>query len=147
MAAGIREAGVKPELEVFDTGHVRLARKMIEDGTLDGANPLFQLCLGIPWGAPATTESMMFMKSLLPAGATWAGFGISSMEMPMVAQAVLLGGHVRVGLEDNLYIARGQLALSNAALVEMAAKIVRSLGDEPATPDQAREILGLKKAA
>ncbi len=147
MAEGIRKAGVKPELEVFDTGHVRLARKMIQDGALDGENPLFQLCLGVPWGAPATTESMMFMKSLLPAGATWAGFGISSMEMPMVAQAVLLGGHVRVGLEDNLYIERGKLAPSNAALVEQAAKIIRSLGDEPATPDQAREILGLKKAA
>jgi uncharacterized protein (DUF849 family) len=106
MAKGIREAGVKPELEVFDTGQVRLARKLIADGALDGAAPLFQLCLGIPWGAPASTESMMFMKSLLPENAIWAGFGISSMEMPMVAQACLMGGHCRVGLEDNLYISR-----------------------------------------
>jgi uncharacterized protein (DUF849 family) len=146
MAEGIRQAGVKPELEVFDTGQVRLARKMIDDGTLDGTKPLFQLCLGIPWGAPATTESMIFMKSLLPPGATWAGFGISSMEMPMVAQAVLLGGHARVGLEDNLYLERGKLAPNNAALVERAVAIVRALGEEPATPAQAREILGVAKA-
>jgi uncharacterized protein (DUF849 family) len=145
MAKAIREAGVKPELEVFDTGQVRLARKLIADGALDGAAPLFQLCLGIPWGAPASTESMMFMKSLLPENAIWAGFGISSMEMPMVAQACLMGGHCRVGLEDNLYISRGKFAPSNAALVEQAVSIIRSLGEEPATPAQARELLGVKK--
>jgi uncharacterized protein (DUF849 family) len=145
MAKGIRDAGVKPELEVFDTGQVRLARKLIADGALDGAAPLFQLCLGIPWGAPASTESMMFMKSLLPENAIWAGFGISSMEMPMVAQACLMGGHCRVGLEDNLYISRGKFAPNNAALVEQAVSIIRSLGEEPATPAQAREILGVKK--
>jgi uncharacterized protein (DUF849 family) len=136
---------VKPELEVFDTGQVRLARKLIADGALDGAAPLFQLCLGIPWGAPASTESMMFMQSLLPENAIWAGFGISSLEMPMVAQACLMGGHCRVGLEDNLYISRGKFAPNNAALVEQAVAIVRSLGEEPATPAQAREILGVKK--
>jgi uncharacterized protein (DUF849 family) len=145
MGKAIREAGVKPELEVFDTGQVRLARKLIADGALDGAAPLFQLCLGIPWGAPASTESMMFMKSLLPENALWAGFGISSMEMPMVAQACLMGGHCRVGLEDNLYIERGKFAPNNAALVEKAVAIIRSLGEEPATPAQAREILGVKK--
>ena len=145
MGKAIRAAGVKPELEVFDTGQVRLARKLIADGALDGAAPLFQLCLGIPWGAPASTESMMFMKSLLPENAIWAGFGISSMEMPMVAQACLMGGHCRVGLEDNLYISRGKLAPNNAALVERAVAIIRSLGEEPATPAQAREILGVKK--
>ena len=145
MAKAIRAAGVKPELEVFDTGQVRLARKMIDDGTLDGAAPLFQLCLGIPWGAPASTDSMIFMKNLLPKGAMWAGFGISSQEMPMVAQACLLGGHCRVGLEDNLYLERGKLAPNNAALVEKAVGIVRALGDEPATPAQAREILGVTK--
>jgi uncharacterized protein (DUF849 family) len=145
MGKAIREAGVKPELEVFDTGQVRLARKLIADGALDGAAPLFQLCLGIPWGAPASTESMMFMRSLLPDNAIWAGFGISSMEMPMVAQACLMGGHCRVGLEDNLYISRGKFAPNNAALVEQAVAIVRSLGEEPATPAQAREILGVTK--
>jgi uncharacterized protein (DUF849 family) len=146
MAAAIREAGVKPELEVFDTGHVRLARKMLDDGAFGAATPLFQLCLGIPWGAPATTDGMIFMKSLLPKEAIWAGFGISSMEMPMVAQACLLGGHARVGLEDNLYLERGKFAPNNAALVERAVGIVRSLGDEPATAEQAREILGVRKA-
>ena len=145
MGRAIREAGVKPELEVFDTGQVRLARKLIADGALDGTAPLFQLCLGIPWGAPASTESMMFMRSLLPEGAIWAGFGISSMEMPMVAQACLMGGHCRVGLEDNLYISRGKFAPNNAALVEQAVSIIRSLGEEPATPAQARELLGVKK--
>jgi uncharacterized protein (DUF849 family) len=145
MAKAIREAGVKPELEVFDSGQVRLARKLIDDGALDGASPLFQLCLGIPWGAPASTDGMIFMKSLLPPNSTWAGFGISSQEMPMVAQAVLLGGHVRVGLEDNLYIERGKFAPNNAALVEKAVAIVRALGREPATPAQARELLGVEK--
>ena len=146
MAAAIRDAGVKPELEVFDTGHVRLARKMLDDGAFGAATPLFQLCLGIPWGAPATTDGMIFMKSLLPKEAIWAGFGISSMEMPMVAQACLLGGHARVGLEDNLYLERGKFAPNNAALVERAVGIIRSLGDEPATPAEAREMLGLRKA-
>jgi uncharacterized protein (DUF849 family) len=145
MAKAIREAGVKPELEVFDTGQVRLARKLIDDGALDGTNPLFQLCLGIPWGAPASTDGMIFMKSLLPKDALWAGFGISSMEMPMVAQACLLGGHCRVGLEDNLYLERGKFAPNNAALVEKAVAIVCALGEEPATPAQAREILGVTK--
>jgi uncharacterized protein (DUF849 family) len=145
MAKAIREAGVKPELEVFDTGQVRLARKLIDDGTLDGEHPLFQLCLGIPWGAPASTDSMIFMKDLLPKNAMWAGFGISSMEMPMVAQACLLGGHCRVGLEDNLYIERGKFAPNTAALVEKAVAIVRALGEEPATPAQARELLGVTK--
>ena len=142
MAKAIAEAGVKPELEVFDTGHVMLARRMIEDGHI--ARPaLFQLCLGIPWGAPATTEGMVFMRNLLPPDALWSGFGISRMQFPMVAQAVILGGHVRVGLEDNLYIHHGVLAPSNAALVERAVRIVESLGERAASPPEAREILGL----
>lgn len=146
MAKAIAEAGVKPELEVFDTGHVMLARRMIEDGHI--ASPaLFQLCLGIPWGAPATTESMLHMRDLLPPGSMWAGFGISRMQFPMVAQATILGGHVRVGLEDNLYIDHGVLAPSNAALVERAVRIVESLGESVADPVEAREILGLPKRA
>lgn len=146
MAKAIAEAGVKPELEVFDTGHVMLARRMIEDGHI--ASPaLFQICLGIPWGAPATTESMLHMRDLLPPGAMWAGFGISRMQFPMVAQATILGGHVRVGLEDNLYIEHGVLAPSNAALVERAVRIVESLGESVAQPAEARQILGLRAAA
>ena len=109
MAKRVRELGVKPELEVFDMGHLRFANQMVDEGLFDDP-PLYQICLGIPWGAPATTDAMKAMRDMLPAGAQWAGFGISRMEMPMVAQAVLLGGHVRVGLEDNLYLERGVLA-------------------------------------
>jgi uncharacterized protein (DUF849 family) len=142
MAAMIREAGVKPELEVFDTGHVQLAAKMVADGAFAGT-PFLQLCLGISWGAPATAEGMLMMKSLLPPGAIFSAFGISRHEFSMVAQSVILGGHVRVGLEDNLYLSRGVLASGNAPLVERAVTIVQSLGEEVATPREAREILGL----
>jgi uncharacterized protein (DUF849 family) len=143
MADAIAKSGVKPELEVFEPGHVLLARRMIDDGRI--ARPaLFQICLGIPWGSPATPESMLYMRSLLPEGAIWAGFGISRMEFPMVAQAVVLGGHVRVGMEDNLYLEPGVLTPGNGALVERAVSIVRLLGAEPASPDDARAILGLR---
>ncbi len=107
---------------------------------------MFQLCLGISWGQPATPEAMTYMRNLLPPGSPWFAFGISLYQFPMVAQAVLLGGHVRVGLEDNLYLEKGKLAPSNAALVEKAAKIVEILGDTIATPADARAILGLKAA-
>ena len=142
MAEMIGSTRVKPELEVFDLGHIRLARDLIEKGFIKSP-PLFQLCLGVPWGAPATSETMMAMKNHLPPDALWAGFGISRMQFPMVAQAMLLGGHVRVGLEDNLYLDKGVLSHGNAPLVARAVEIIRSLGDEPATPDQARSILGL----
>jgi len=146
MARLVREAGVKPELEVFDLGHVRLAAHLVESGLIDRP-PLFQLCLGIPWGAPATPQAMILMRDQLPPGAVWAGFGISRMQFPMVAQAAILGGHVRVGLEDNLYIARGRLADGNAALVERAVQILESLGARAASPAEARALLGLKRAA
>lgn len=142
MAGLIRAAGVKPELEVFDLGHVRLAARMIEEN-LFAPQPLLQLCLGIAWGAPATAEGMIAMKSLLPPGAQWSAFGISRSQFPMVAQSVILGGHVRVGLEDNLYLARGVLAPGNASLVERAVRIVEELGGSVATPAEARRILGL----
>ena len=142
MAARIKELGVKPELEVFDTGHVRLANKLIDEGLIDGV-PLFQLCLGIPWGAPADVRSMLAMIDLLPPGALWAAFAISRMEMPFVAQSVLLGGNARVGLEDNLYLRRGVLA-SNAQLVERAVAIVEDLGARPLTAAEARHKLGLR---
>lgn len=140
MAGRIRETGVKPELEVFDLGHIRLARHLIEKDLI-ARPPLFQLCLGIPWGAPATPETMIAMRDQLPDGAIWASFGIGAAQFPMVAQAVLLGGHVRVGFEDNLYLARGVPAPSNAALVEKAVTIVEQLGERPATPAETREIL------
>ncbi len=145
MAARVQELGVKPELEVFDTGHVRLANKLVEEGLIDGA-PLFQLCLGIPYGAPADTRTMAAMIDLLPPGAVWAAFAISRMEMPIVAQAVLLGGNVRVGLEDNLYLRRGVFA-SNTQLVEKAVGLVEMLGARTLTASEARAKLGLRQPA
>ena len=144
MAEAIRNAGTKPELEVFDLGHIRLARRLVEDG-LVAPPPLFQICLGVPWGAPATPETMLAMRNNLPTGAVWAGFGIGAAQFPMVAQAVLLGGHVRVGLEDNLYLRRGVLAPSNAALVERAAAIIDQLDEQPASVHEARSILTLSE--
>ena len=140
MADAMREWGVVPELEVFDVGHVRLAANLIEKGHVESPG-FFQLCLGIEWGAPATPEALSYMKSLLPAGAHWAAFGISRDQLPVAGLSVLSGGHVRTGLEDNLYLERGTLAPSNAALVEQAVSLIRMLGAEPATPAEAREIL------
>jgi uncharacterized protein (DUF849 family) len=142
MAAALRDAGVKPEMEAFELGHVRLARHLIELGLISPP-PLFQICLGIPWGAPATPEVMMAMRDELPEGAEWAAFGIGATQFPMVAQAVLLGGHVRVGLEDNLYLRRGVPAPSNAALVERAVAIIAQLDRTVASPEEARAILRL----
>lgn len=146
MARLIRDAGVKPELEVFDLGHVALAARMVEEGHFAG-RPFLQLCLGIPWGAPATAEAMLAMRGGLPPGAVWSAFGISRHEFPMVAQAVVLGGHVRVGLEDNLYLERGVLAPGNAALVERAVTLVRAIGSTVATPAEARALLGVRERA
>jgi len=138
----ITAAGVKAELEVFDHGHLRLAADMVRRGLVK-APPLFQMCLGVNWGAPADTETMLLMRNQLPAGAVWAGFGISRLQFPMVAQAVILGGHVRVGLEDNLYLSQGQLSPGNAPLVERAVRIIESVGERPATMAEARQLLGL----
>lgn len=146
MAARITEAGVKPELEVFDLGHIRLARRLLDDGDLPSP-PFFQLCLGVPWGAPASARVMELMRDLLPDGALWSAFGIGPHQFPMVAEAVRLGGQVRVGLEDNLYLERGVLAESNAALVERAVEIVREAGGRPATPVRARAMLSLRAAS
>jgi uncharacterized protein (DUF849 family) len=143
MAAAIRKAGVTPELEVFDSGDIQLAHQLLADGVL--ARPaLFQVVLGIRNGFPATPETLLYARSLLPADAMWAAMGIGRMEFPIVAQACLLGGHVRVGLEDNLYLDKGVLAPSNAALVERAVSIVEILGRSVATPAEARTMLGLR---
>ncbi|AZF29065.1 3-keto-5-aminohexanoate cleavage protein [Pseudomonas sp. R2-60-08W] len=141
-AKRIQALGVKAELEIFDTGHLWFAKQMIKEGLLD--NPLFQLCLGIPWGAPADTTTMKAMVDNLPADAVWAGFGIGRMQMPMAAQAVLLGGNVRVGLEDNLWLDKGVLA-TNGQLVERAGEILSRLGARVMTPAEGRIKMGLKK--
>ena len=142
MATMIASAGVKAELEVFDHGHLRLAADMAKRGLVKSP-PLFQLCLGIDWGAPADTETMLLMRNQLPAGAVWAGFGISRLQFPMAAQAVILGGHVRVGLEDNLYISQGKLSPGNAPLVERAVQIIEALGERRATMAEARQLLAI----
>lgn len=141
-ARRITELGVKAELEIFDTGHLWFAKQMIAEGLLD--DPLFQLCLGIPWGAPADTTTMKAMVDNIPAGATWAAFGIGRMQMPMAAQAVLLGGNVRVGLEDNLWLEKGVLA-TNGQLVERAAEILTRLGARVLTPAQGRAKMKLAR--
>ena len=142
-AKRIQELGVKPELEVFDSGHLWFAKQMHNEGLINDP-PMFQICLGIPWGAPADTATMKCMADALPDNAVWAGFGIGRMQMPMVTQAVMLGGNARVGLEDNLYLERGVFA-SNAQLVERAANIIELMGAKVIGPDAAREKLGLKK--
>ena len=142
MSAAIQSAGVKPELEVFDTGHILNAINLIKDGLIQSP-PFFQFCLGVDYGAPATVESVNMMKSMLPKNAVWSAFGISRFQFPMVAASVLLGGHVRVGLEDNIYIGKSVLAPSNAALVEKAARIIHDLGGSVASVGQARKLLSL----
>ncbi|WIV55034.1 3-keto-5-aminohexanoate cleavage protein [Amycolatopsis nalaikhensis] len=142
-AKRIQELGVKPELEIFDTGHLWFASKMVEEGLID-APPLFQLCMGIPYGAPPDPGLLQAMVHLLPENAQWASFAIGRDQMPWVAQSVLLGGHVRVGLEDNLYLSKGVKA-TNGQLVERAVGIVENLGATVVSASRAREILGLKE--
>jgi len=142
-AKHLQTLGVKPELEVFDLGHVAFAKQLLAEGLLDSP-PLFQVCLGIHWAAGADTRNFLTMVDQLPAGSNWAGFAVGAMEMPMVAQAALLGGNIRVGLEDNLFLEKGVFA-SNAQLVERACNIVQLMGCEIQTAAQARQTLGLTK--
>jgi len=138
--AGIlRDLGVKAELEIFDTGNLWFAQQMIKEGLIP-APALIQLCCGIPYGVPADTGHLLAMVNALPAGCVWTSFGISRMQMPWVAQSVLLGGNVRVGLEDNLYLSRGVYA-SNAQLVTKARTIIEAMGARIVTPAEARERL------
>ncbi len=141
MAKRIKELKVKPEMEVFELGHIEFAKKLIAEELIDGS-PMFQICLGIPHAAPALPEVLSIMRNQLPDNACWGAFGISRWEFPIVAQAVSHGGNVRVGLEDNLYLSKGEFA-SNTQLVEKAMRIVREVGGEPVEPRRAREILGL----
>jgi uncharacterized protein (DUF849 family) len=142
MADKAKEAGIKPELEVFDMGQVQIANTLVAEGHVESPG-LYQLCLGISYGAPATPEAMITMRNMLPKGSHWASFGISRLQMPMAATAVVLGGNVRVGLEDNLYLDRGVFA-SNGQLVERAVEIVTRLGARVLNPTEARKKLGLK---
>jgi uncharacterized protein (DUF849 family) len=144
MAEHIRAAGTLTELEVFDSGDIQLAHDLLRDDVVDKRS-IFQIVLGVRYGAAATPETLMYLRSMLPRGAVWAAFGISRWEFPMLVQSWLLGGHVRVGLEDNIYLEKGVLASDNAALVAKAVRILKELGARPATAAEAREILSLRK--
>lgn len=141
MARAYQQDHIHPELEVFELGHIELAKQLIAEGLIDQP-PLFQLCLGIKYGAPASPDAMLAMRNALPRGALWSAFGVGRQQMPMVAQAVLLGGHVRVGLEDNLYLDKGVLA-TNAELVRRARSIIEVLGMRVLSAGEARERIGL----
>ena len=143
MASMIQEWGVKPELEVFELGQIRFAKQMIKEGLINEP-PMFQICLGIPWGAEQTVDSMKVMKDELPTNASWASFGIGRMQMPMAAAAVAMGGNVRVGLEDNLYLEKGFLA-SNDQLVTRVIEIIQRMGSRVLSPKETRDKLKLKK--
>ena len=142
MAAVIREARVKPEIELFDSGDIALCRDLIDDGTLKG--PLLcSIVMGVKYGFQPSPETVLYARGLLPPGATWTAFGTGRMAFPMVAQSYLAGGHVRVGLEDAVYLERGVLATSNAEMVGKARSIIEKLGGQIATARQAREMLSL----
>ena len=142
-AKKLKEIKVKPEIEAFDLGNMWFGSQLYKEGLLSDP-PMFQMCLGIPWGAPATTLSMQAMKDIMPKEAVWSGFAISKNEMPFVAKTVEMGGNPRVGLEDNLYLSKGKLA-TNAQLVEKAINIVNDLGFTIMTPEETRKKLKLVK--
>ena len=143
MVAAVREVGCKPELEIFDSGDYHIGRQLINEGLIEDP-PLWQFAMGIKWGWEASPEALDYARRLLPHGSVFSAFGIGAMEMPIVAQSVLYGGHVRVGLEDNIYLSKGVLAKSNAELVAKAVRIITELGGSVATTSEAREIFSLK---
>ncbi len=140
MAGLIKEAGVKPELEVFDIGHIRIAKHLIRQGIV-AKPPLFQLCLGIPWGIEATTENMVYMRNNLPGETLWYAFAIGAQHFQMAAASMTNGGHARVGFEDNLYIQKNVLAKTNAEMVRKVVEIANLMDREVATAKEARQIL------
>jgi uncharacterized protein (DUF849 family) len=142
IAKAVQAAGVKPELEIFDSGDLEIAKMLIAEGTIVG-NPLWQIASGIKWGWTASPATLEYAKQLLPKDSTWYAFGIGKMQMPFVALSTISGGHARAGLEDNVYLSKGILAKTNAELVEKAVRIIRDMGNEPATPTEARTILGI----
>jgi uncharacterized protein (DUF849 family) len=142
MARHVQQLGVRPELEVFDTGHLVFVNELVRDGLIDDP-PLIQLCMGIPYGAPHDLPTLLAMVARLPAGAVFSTFGIGRMQLPYAALAPLVGGNVRVGLEDNLYLSRGRLA-TNAELVERAVTLLSAMNVRVMTPDEVREKLALR---
>jgi uncharacterized protein (DUF849 family) len=145
MARRVQELGVRPELEVFDTGHLVFVKELIADGLIDDP-PLIQLCTGIPYGAPDDPLTLLAMVNQLPPGAIFSTFSIGRMQLPFVAMAALVGGNVRVGLEDNVYLSRGRLA-TNGELVERAVTILEAMNARVLGPGEVREKLKLRQRA
>ncbi|MFM7707060.1 MAG: 3-keto-5-aminohexanoate cleavage protein, partial [Gammaproteobacteria bacterium] len=145
MGAQMTALGIRPEIEAFDTGHLWYAKQLVDDGILKGP-ALVQLCMGVPWGAPNDMNTFMAMVNNVPPGWTWSAFTLGRDQMAYVAAAVLAGGNVRVGLEDNLWLDRGVLA-SNEALVERAVGIIERMGARVIGPEAVRQKLGLQKRA
>jgi len=143
FARAMREMGIKPELEVFDRGMVQLAKRVLEMGLLEG-NPHYNLVLGTAFGMPAGLEDILYLVKSLPAGSTFTGTGIGRNQFNVACAMIMLGGHVRVGFEDNVYLKKGVLAGSNGELVDKVVRLAQELGREIARPDEARKILGLK---
>jgi uncharacterized protein (DUF849 family) len=143
MAAAIYEAGVKPEIELFDTGDIELCRDLFADNALR-IPAMASLVHGVKYGMPSTPEMMAFAKSRLPADVQWTGFGVGRMAFPMLVQSWLLGGHIRIGMEDTVYVGKGQLTKGNGELVEKARWLIEKLGGDLATSEQARDLLALK---
>jgi 3-keto-5-aminohexanoate cleavage enzyme len=141
-AKRMREFGVKPEIEVFDTGHLYQALDLIEQGLIDEP-PLFQLCMGVKWGMAALPENLEFLLNKLPPNANWSVLGVGYGQQKMITQGLRLGGHIRVGFEDSLYLRKGVLAESNAQIVDAAVDLVRQFDREVASSSEARQILGL----
>jgi uncharacterized protein (DUF849 family) len=143
MAHRVQQLGVRPELEVFDTGHMVLVKALLHDGLLDDP-VMIQLCTGIPYGAPDDPGTLLAMAALLPEGAVFSAFSIGRMQLPFVALAPIIGGNVRVGLEDNVYLSRGVPA-SNAQLVERAVRILEAMNVRVLGPDEVRDRLALRR--
>lgn len=144
MARIIHDAGVKPELEIFDSGDLLIAKECINEGLITGV-PMVQIATGIRWGWASSPATLQYALSMMPESAVWYAFGIGAWEMPFVALSTISGGHARVGLEDNIYLEKGVLARTNAELVTKAVRIIRDLGRDVATPAEARELLQLQR--
>lgn len=142
MAGIIKNAGVKPELEIFDSGDLHIAKMLINEQLIAGT-PLIQIATGIKWGWDSSTSTLEYAKQLLPKDVVWYAFGIGAMEMPFVALSTISGGHARVGLEDNVFLEKGVKAKTNAELVRKARRIIEDLGGDLATPQESKELLKL----
>ncbi|MGP6138643.1 MULTISPECIES: 3-keto-5-aminohexanoate cleavage protein [unclassified Jeotgalibaca] len=138
----MKDLKILPEVEIFNIGDIQMAQQLIKEGALP-ENPYYQLCLGVSGGTPATIRNLVFLQEALPAGSTWSALGIGIDHLPILFTTVAMGGHVRVGLEDNLYYTRGQKA-TNVALVKRAARIINEFGNVVASPMEARKILGIR---